>query len=30
VVIELFFPFEQDDAEVLALVESSVAACRPC
>ena len=30
VFIELFFPFEQDDAEVLALVESSVAACRPC
>jgi D-erythrulose 1-phosphate 3-epimerase len=28
VFIELFFPFEQDDAEVLALVESSVAACR--
>jgi sugar phosphate isomerase/epimerase len=29
VFIELFFPFEQDDAEVLAMVESSVAACRP-
>jgi sugar phosphate isomerase/epimerase len=28
VFIELFFPFEQDDAEVLALVESSVAVCR--
>ncbi|MDP9259057.1 MAG: sugar phosphate isomerase/epimerase, partial [Actinomycetota bacterium] len=28
VFIELFFPFEQDDAEVLARVESSVAACR--
>jgi D-erythrulose 1-phosphate 3-epimerase len=28
VFIELFFPFEQDDAEVLAQVESSVAACR--
>ena len=29
VFLELFFPFEQDDAEVLARVESSVAACRP-
>jgi len=28
VFLELFFPFEQDDAEVLARVESSVAACR--
>jgi D-erythrulose 1-phosphate 3-epimerase len=28
VFIELFFPFEQDDDEVLALVESSVAVCR--
>jgi sugar phosphate isomerase/epimerase len=26
--IELFFPFEQDDASVLAQVESTVAACR--
>jgi D-erythrulose 1-phosphate 3-epimerase len=28
VFIEVFSPFEQDDAEVLALIESSVAACR--
>jgi D-erythrulose 1-phosphate 3-epimerase len=28
VFIEIFTPFEQDDAEVLALIESSVAACR--
>jgi D-erythrulose 1-phosphate 3-epimerase len=28
VFIEVFTPFEQDDAEVLALIESSVAACR--
>jgi sugar phosphate isomerase/epimerase len=28
VFLEVFCPFEQDDAEVLALIESSVAACR--